>query len=485
MRIAWQLEAFALCFAVPFLSELKISWAFAAAPLHFQHHGWPLWAFGATISLATLGRVAMNATLIAFGDWLILPTLLIATAGAAYMLVEPLSLAAVVAGVAAGHLTDTCQVQASLCYRWRIGEEAAQKRALRLQAFSATFGYSSGALLGGALYEHGGFRGCAVLQLGILAAMAAMTALLPVVQASCRDSRQRCGGGGKAAAAQRQHEPPPEATAQGVAAAAPAATSGGAEVEEALSIVGTNGWLLLPASLVWVCDGANIFVYICEWSLFAVYFADAYEWSSTLTGAAQMAGDLLAAAVLALTTTALWARLLRTDRTTRVVDRLLLQPPWNLGAFFGLYAATFVMLAQPIFALSVAGQVVMGTIYVFNKQAVQECYVALSHRSLALFRKLEFVGSCAFNLFMAASTTLAVVIYERVSMTAPFYMVAAVSGCWAAVVVGYWCVRLRGRIASAESFAAAEDALLERLRRRRAPARSGGGGVACTSVTFA
>ena len=73
---------------------------------------------------------------------------------------------------------------------------------------------------------------------------------------------------------------------------------------------------------------------------------------------------------------------------------------------------------------------------------------------------------------------------ENVSMTAPFYMVAAVSGCWAAVVVGYWCVRLRGRIASAESFAAAEDALLERLRRRRAPVRSGGG-VACTSVTFA
>lgn len=478
------MEAFALCFAVPFLSELKISWAFAAAPLHFQHHDWPLWAFGTAISLATLGRVVMNAMLTAVGDWLIVPTLLIATAGAAYMLVEPLSLAAVVAGIAAGHLTDTCQVQASLCYRWRIGEAAAQKRALRLQAFSATFGYSSGALLGGALYEHGGFRGCAALQLGILASMAAMTALLPVVQASWRENRQRCLGNGKTAEAQRQLEPPEAAQAQVAPAVAPAAASG---AEDGLSIVGTNGWLLLPASLVWVCDGANIFVYICEWSLFAVYFADAYEWSSTLTGAAQMAGDLLAAAVLALTTTALWARLLRTDRTTRTVDRLLLQPPWNLVVFFGLYAATFVMLAQPVFALSVSGQVVMGTIYVFNKQAVQECYVALSHRSLRLFRKLEFVGSCAFNLFMAASTTIAVVVYEKVSMTAPFYMVAAFSGAWAAVVVGYWCVRLRGRIASTESFAEAEDALLEKLKRRRAPARSGVGGdsVSCTSVTFA
>ena len=37
-----------LLFAVPFLSELKISWAFAAVPLHFQQQGWPLWGFGST-----------------------------------------------------------------------------------------------------------------------------------------------------------------------------------------------------------------------------------------------------------------------------------------------------------------------------------------------------------------------------------------------------------------------------------------------------
>ena len=38
---------------------------------------------------------------------------------------------------------------------------------------------------------------------------------------------------------------------------------------------------------------------LLEGALFAVYFKDAFAWSSTLTGAAQMAGDLLAAAVLA------------------------------------------------------------------------------------------------------------------------------------------------------------------------------------------
>lgn len=147
------LQKAALCFAVPFLSELKISWVFAAAPLHFQHNGWPLWSFGTTISAATLSRVAMNACLTVIGDWAIAPALALATVGAAGMLVAPHNIAACVVGIAAGHVTDTAQVQASLCYQWRAGDMAAQKRALRLQAFSATSGYSSGAVIGGALYE--------------------------------------------------------------------------------------------------------------------------------------------------------------------------------------------------------------------------------------------------------------------------------------------------------------------------------------------
>ena len=74
------------------------------------------------------------------------------------------------------------------------------------------------------------------------------------------------------------------------------------------------------------------------------------------------AGDLLAAAILALTTTPLWARLLRLGRTTQQADRLLLHPPWNIGVFFGLYSLTFALLAQPTFAVSVTAQVFVGTV---------------------------------------------------------------------------------------------------------------------------
>ena len=489
-----RLQAAALCFILPFLSELKISWAFAAAPLHFQASGWPLAAYGATISLATFARIAMNASLTIAGDWLIAPVLLLATVGAVLMLSAPNDLQMVIAGIAAGHVTDTAQVQASLCYRWRMGDPAGQKHALRLQAFSATFGYSSGALLGGALYEHGGFGGCAILQLVILATLAVLAAALPVVHSSFRErcsgasNRQSRASNRTAAAIDApstetadgkeleeaavvsepptiavEVRPPRKADLQ-VAAnvgkpAIPTATGAGSD----RTIRNTNSaHLLLPVSLVWLCDGLNIGAYICEWSLFAVYFQDAFAWSSTLTGAAQMAGDLLAAAVLALTTTRLWARLL-VSRTSgaRTIDRLLLQPPWNLALFFLSYAATFSMLAQPTFAVSVVGQIFMGTIYVFNKQAVQECYVVLSHESLRLFRQLEFVGSCSFNLWMSASSFFSVLAYERIGMTSPFYAVAVTTGLWAIAVAVYFGGRLRGHCGV--SFAVAEGELLHVL----------------------
>lgn len=465
-----RLQEAILFFAVPFLSELKISWVFAAAPLHFQQQGWPLWAFGTTIGAATLCRVLMNALLTGCGDWLISPLLHLATLGAVAMLARPDSLIAVISGIAAGHITDTVQVQASFCYRLRMHDRPAQKRGLRLQAFSATFGYSLGAVVGGGMYEFGGFTSCATLQLAVLGAMALFTMVLPIVHTSfweaLHSSRGAAAGGADAVDASGTAEPDD--------AAAPAHSH---DVEQApteetkatpakeLTLHSTTGCLLLPVSVVWLSGGFNIAAYITEWALFAVYFTDAYAWSSTLTGAAQMAGDLLAAGILALTTTPLWARLLRTDAATRHFDRFLLHPPWNLGIFFALYAATFSMLAQPVFAVSVLGQIIMGTIYVFNKQAVQESYVVLSHGSLPLYRKLEFVGSISFNVFMAAASVLSVLVYESVSMTAPFYIVAAVSGLWAVVVVVFFAVRLRGHFG--ESFVAAERALLEDLNRRR------------------
>ena len=587
-----------LLFVIPFLSELKISWAFVAVPLHFQRLGFPLWAFGLTLSVATLCRVPMNTLITLTGDWLLVPLLALATVSAAWMLAAPNTLWAVVAGIVAGHVTDTSQVQASLCYRWQSADPAAQKRGLRLQAFSCTLGYSSGALIGGALYENGGFYGCAVLQLAILVVMTLSAALLPVIHDAFGDLLDGINPEPRASSASAAESAAPElgvppgvsappfdrnqrvvvvgltervdlngcsakvikeyqgrvavwlvdsaecvrVKAENLLTAPPAqqqqppqqqlpselsvdhsATLLAEPPVPPLTLWGTTGPLLLPASLLWLCDGFNIGCYICEWALFAVYFSDAFGWSSTLTGAAQMAGDLVAAAVLALTTTQLWARLVRHDGATRRFERLLLRPPWNLGLFFGAYSvrptsAPDKTLGQHASAhggaralLSVAflgdfldaraahilgecarpspdghrvrvqqtsrdrvvrgpeprGQSASG-LHLILLSALVIRYVVLSHGALPLFRRLEFVGSCAFNICMSASTLLAVLWYERLGRTAPFVIVAVVSSLWAALIVIYFGLRLSGLGGS--SWSEAEHTLL--TRRMSTPSRT-------------
>ena len=184
-----------------------------------------------------------------------------------------------------------------------------------------------------------------------------------------------------------------------------------------------------------------------------------------------MAGDLLAAGILALTTTRCWAWVVRKESTVglRRLDQLLLQPPWNIGIFFALYALFFMLLVQPAFGVSVVGQVCMGTVFVLTKQAVQECYLALSHGNLQLYRKLQFLGSCTFNVFMAAGSAISVVIYERMGPTAPFYAAAMLCAIWSLCATLYFLVRYRGRLSQGLGFGELEAALLADRPPKHAP----------------
>lgn len=270
-------QGFALLFVVPYLNEIKDSWEFAAVPLHFLAQGWPLSMWGLTISLATLCRLPIHALVTWQGEWLMAPLLTLASGCAAYMLANPLKLHAVMLGVGAGHCMDTCQAEHSLCYRWCDASQAdddRRKRRFRWQAFSATAGYSTGALFGGTTYELGGFEACAILQFSLCCSLAMLMFSLPVVHDSFRTRKQ-----GRERAHAHGHKD--------TAAAAVLATAGGAHgaIGSVKTLYNTTGRFFLPVSLVLMCDGFNIFSYVTEWSLFAVYYKTVFDWSSTLTGA--------------------------------------------------------------------------------------------------------------------------------------------------------------------------------------------------------
>ena len=75
-------------------------------------------------------------------------------------------------------------------------------------------------------------------------------------------------------------------------------------------------------------------------------------------------------------------------RRGQLALHMLLDTKLAMHALYTCYLLLLTSLLVTCCLLLVAPQ----TVYVFNKQAVIESYVALSHGSHALFRKLEFVG---------------------------------------------------------------------------------------------
>eukprot|EP01047_Picozoa_sp_COSAG01_P087766 COSAG01_NODE_20341_length_958_cov_10.598865_2_plen_81_part_00 len=51
--------------------------------------------------------------------------------------------------------------------------------------------------------------------------------------------------------------------------------------------------------------------------------------------------------------------------------------------------------------------------------------MALAPGSLPLFRQLQFMGGCAFNVLMAAGSLVSVIVYEHLGYAAPFYVRAS------------------------------------------------------------
>lgn len=224
-------------------------------PLHIHRHP-PSWVVlcaadlfcradcrGATISIATFARLPINALVTWQGDWLVVPILVLAAGFAAYMLASPLELHAVMLGVGAGHAMDTSQTEHSLIFRWCLAqglgeEDGRRKRRLRWQAFSATAGYSTGALFGGSVYELGGFGACAWLQVSLCCSLAVLMCGLPVVHAAFRARRQP--------------------VVAGTAVASASGAGGDDEQQEEKTLANTTGRFWLPVSLVLLCDGLNV-----------------------------------------------------------------------------------------------------------------------------------------------------------------------------------------------------------------------------------
>ena len=133
-----------------------------------------------------------------------------------------------------------------------------------------------------------------------------------------------------------------------------------------------------------------------------------------------------------------------------------------------------VLLAQPQFGVALVGQILMGTVYVFCEQMVQEMMVVYAGGSHQKYRHLVFWHYIFFCGGACACAPIAVGLYELLGFAHTFYA----SAVWAAVSGVAFAAFFAARFSrSSEGFLGSYEAAEAELRCRRSPTPSQAGAV--------
>ena len=372
------------------------------------------------------------------------------------------------------------------------------QRALRWFTLFDTIGYSCGPFIGGAFYDAGGFSLCSRWQLATQVTCLVLPLLLPEVRASIWLSVFGCPAGKRAMRHVAAIDDFPAANAVKPEAALEREANSdvvdnmanAAPISKQAVLAATAPPLAwLPISVILVATFTNIAVYGVEWCLYAIYFRSVFGWSGAAIGAAQMAGDLLGGLVLAGSTL---------DCTTRAVSGLrrsvpsalstLLRPPLAVAVLLASHGVLMVLLAQPLFGVALMGQVcplrkgvstslllrsylptpiaghvppshhppdpvfarrlasqiLMGTVYVFCEQFVQEMLVIYSVGSHNQYKRLVFYHYIFFCGGACACAPIAIGLFELLSFERTFYVSAVWAGVAGCLFAAFFMLRLAG-----------------------------------------
>ncbi|CAE8691404.1 unnamed protein product [Polarella glacialis] len=419
--------SFALTCVLPFCNIASFLWVYTALPLYFLASDRPLWQLSLLLTVVYIPRLLVQLATRNYGEWLCVPMSFIAAACNLLFAIYPDSLAAIWVAVSAN-----CAALNPTAYRALLHDRFAPagtwqvKRALRVFMFADTLGYACAPFFGGVLYDNGGLRACAIYAL----AGTAVCALLPLTLASYWSSWRRrgcwtpsCGSNESAnkVVESTLSDEPSKATSSKDTQTRP---EGEGKDEESVRVAGA------PVAVVMIAAFTNITVYAVEWCLYAIYFRLEFGWSGAWCGFAQMVGDLLGAGVLTISTMAcvhhsasrcrcgstpfcetLWRILGAVTRAPLVVPCLAL-----------CHGILMLMLAQPDFVVSVLGQILMGTVYVFFEQACQEMILVYSGGSGSLYRHYLAVHYLIFTAGCALGSPIAYGLYGAGGFATAFYV---------------------------------------------------------------
>lgn len=404
--------------------SVRITYFYAGLPLHYIASGWPLTSFGVTLSAACLIRSFVFTPLYGqLGPWVMMPATAFHLCVSVPMAIWPSSFAAVTLGLFGAFTCHFLEAWQGLSFS-RFEDPQLRSQASRTITLADTIGFGMAPFVGGLLYDAGGWDACAVFQLVLCCAELVLVWSNPLVRADFQRwwlARQV-----------RKQE----------TAVVPVTTEDGSQQTECplkcclkqrkSTITETSGVprnIRWPALLIALISGLNTFVYVIEWALFAVYFRQEFNWQSAWwAGAAQMSGDVTGAMILLAVSKLKGSS--QCSGTGFKADCYLLRlfrAPYHISLLLLCWAACHFLLASPIFAVAVAAQVIMGTLFVFTYQFLVEMLQLYAGTDLKLYLRLQCLAATCFAVGVSGATTFATWAYVTFGRKVPFFIASAVA----------------------------------------------------------
>ena len=377
-KLSLDLDTVSLLFFMPFLSMLTCAYMYASLPLYFldqsqSGHSWfTLTKLGLILLTGNVVRVLLNVATNKLGDTVYLVQLCAALATSLWMLIDPESVGALVISMILATSSNYILALQGLAFSrfYTNGSKELHVRALRVLTTMEVIGYSVATVVGGVLYDFGGWRLCVWLQNGCMVLMLLCSLGAPTVRHDCRLwVRKIIGNFGVADAGT-------SSTASKVDSEKSDMQKSSAEGEQLAMVPPLDCW---PVLLVLAAHSTNAASYTVEWSVFAAFFREEFGWSSSWAGATQSSGDLLAAAFLLLQAFSSDTKqepsvqdaatkgqtgsddevgpIVGTTCTALGCARLWFSYPLNLSALLLVTAALDFTIAQPSFICAVVAQV--------------------------------------------------------------------------------------------------------------------------------
>ena len=427
----WSAQSFVLLVILPYCNIVAFLWCYTALPLKFLDENWPIWQLSVIFTLIYIPRVAVQLVTRIAGDWVCVPMSIAAACSNLGLATYPNNIAAVCIALA-----STCAALNPTAYRGLVhakymnSGENQVKRALRVFTAADTLGYACAPFIGGVLYDSGGIRSCAFFAASCTALCALLPLCLKIYWQSVKDWWRDCK---KSTVNVASNNEPEDEHASGTLGA-----------ENGHSMAGhIPAHSYAPVVVILSAVFGNILTYAVEWCLYAIYFRLRYGWSGAWCGFAQMIGDLLGASVLAASAAFNLPGSLQLLCSPPARFNVFFKPPYLISSLAFCHCILMMMLAQNNFVVALLGQILMGTVYVFFEQALQELILLYSGGNNVLYRHLLSQHYIVFTAGCALCSPLAYGIYLASGFEATFYATSGIIFCvGTASAIFYW-FRLR------------------------------------------